>query len=415
MIGEMTHPQRESMSRLEQIDAIVAEVEATLGTLYPDDLRCGSQPIHTVYVSAADGRVDLGTSWGQRARSLADAHLGFLTDLDTHGVLPSVLNVLADRPIQDLRLDFEDGYGDRGDGAEDRDARSAGIILRAFASGFGAVSCGVRIKGITSAEFRRSLRTLELVLDSAGGVVEGFVFTIPKLRAEQQVRAAVLLCEELELAHGLPDGSMRFELQIESPQAVIAADGTVLVAKAIRVSESRCSALHYGTYDYSAACSIASPYQSLDHPIAHHAKAVMSVAAAQTGVWVCDGSTQVVPDGSHQHQRTALRHHYDLVTQSLSRGYYQGWDMHPGHLITRWLATFGFYRGILQAAAPRLETYLHRKRGAVIDEPATAAALASGVVRGMGCGAFSEDDLTALAPSCDTDTLRRLLERRMVR
>jgi citrate lyase beta subunit len=411
----MPRPQRESVSTLEQIDAIVADVDVNLAARYPGDLRCGSQPIHTVYVSAAEGRADLVELWGHRARSLADVHLDLLTDLDTHGVLPSVLNVLADRPIQDLRLDFEDGYGNHLDRGEDRDARSAGIILEAFASGTGAVACGIRIKGITSAEFRRSLRTLELVLDGAGGLPKGFVFTIPKLRAEQQVRAAVLLCEELESAHGLPEGSMRFELQIESPQAVIASDGTILVAKAIGMSESRCSALHYGAYDYSAACSIASPFQSLDHPIAHHAKAVMSVAAAQTGVWVCDGSTQVVPEGSYQHQQTALRHHYDLVTQSLTRGYYQGWDMHAGHLITRWLATFGFYRSILQAAAPRLEAYLNRKRGAVIDEPATAAALASGVIRGMGCGAFSKHDVTGLAPHCDSDTLQRLLERRMER
>ncbi|BBY20189.1 hypothetical protein MSTO_03940 [Mycobacterium stomatepiae] len=78
-------------------------------------------------------------------------------------------------------------------------------------------------------------------------------------------------------------------------------------------------------------------------------------------------------------------------------------------------ATFGFYRSILETAAPRLEAYLHRKRGAVIDEPATAAALASSVIRGMGCGAFSKDDITELAPNCDSDTLLRLLERRIER
>ncbi|BAX93052.1 hypothetical protein MSG_02909 [Mycobacterium shigaense] len=393
----------------------MADVDATLDARYPGDLRCGLQPIHTVYVSAADAPADLASVWGDRARRLADAHVDLLIDLDKHGLLRNVYHVLADSPIQDLRLDFEDGYGDRGDRVEDSDARGAGAILEAFTAGAGAVSCGVRIKGITSADFRRSLRTLELVLDGAGGLPKGFVFTIPKLLVEQQVRAAVLLCEELESVHGLPEGSLRFELQIESPQAVIAADGTVLVAKAIGLSESRCSALHYGTYDYSTACNIASPYQSLDHPIAHHAKSVMSVAAAQTGVWVCDGSTQVVPDGSHQHQRMALRNHYELVTESLTRGYYQGWDMHPGHLITRWLATFGFYRSLLEAAVPRLEAYLDRTKGSVVDEPATAAALAAGVIRGMGCGAFSEDEVTSLAPNCDSDTLHRLLERRMVR
>ena len=64
------------------------------------------------------------------------------------------------------------------------------------------------------------------------------------------------------------------------------------------MSERRCTGLHYGTYDYSAACGIAPQHQALDHPVADHAKTVMMVAAAQTGVHVADGGTQVIPHGS---------------------------------------------------------------------------------------------------------------------
>ena len=61
----------------------------------------------------------------------------------------------------------------------------------------------------------------------------------------------VLVCERLEQAHGLAAGALRFEIQVETPQAVLGADGTALVARMIHASARRCTGLHYGTYDYS--------------------------------------------------------------------------------------------------------------------------------------------------------------------
>jgi hypothetical protein len=169
--------------------------------------------------------------------------------------------------------------------------------------------------------------------------------------------------------------------------------------------------LHYGTYDYSAACGIAPQQQSLDHPVADHAKAVMLAAAAQTGVRIVDGSTQVMPAGTGEQVRSAIRRHHHLVTRSLERGYYQGWDMHPGHLVTRWLATITFFRAAMASAAPRLQAYLDRRGGAIVDEPATAEALATVVLRGLGVDAFTQEDVLALAPGADITVLRKLKER----
>ena len=67
----------------------------------------------------------------------------------------------------------------------------------------------------------------------------------------------------------------------------------------------RVSGLHYGTYDYSAACGVSAAYQSMEHPAADHAKAVMQVAAAGTGVRVADGSTNVLPVGDGPAVRAA--------------------------------------------------------------------------------------------------------------
>ncbi|MFI5779832.1 DUF6986 family protein [Nocardia sp. NPDC051570] len=394
---------------LSGLAARVGEIDAELTRHYPGD-RPG-QPIHTAYVCAADATKELPDEWGSAAAELAARHGELLTGLAGAEVLARVRETLVQRPIQDLRLDFEDGYGSRGDEVEDRDATRAGQILAALPTT--VRSRGIRIKGLTTAEWERAVRTLEHVLDGAGGVPDGFVFTVPKLRSVDQVAIAVRLCEELESAHGLPCGALRFELQIESPQAVIAADGTSAVARAIHRSAGRCSGLHYGTYDYSAACGISPQFQSLEHPVADHAKAVMQAAAAQTGVWVCDGSTQVNPVGADDEVAAALSRHFRLVTRSLERGYYQGWDMHPGHLVTRWLATFAFFRGALTAAAPRIDRYLRRQGGAVVDEPATAQALATVVLRGLDCGAIGPEDITASAPAATVEVLTLLRERKL--
>ncbi|GAB2723433.1 DUF6986 family protein [Nocardia thraciensis] len=394
---------------LHTVAARLREVDADLARHYPGD-RPG-QPVHTVYVSGADAAKELPHEWGTAAIELADRQERLLTELAGSDMLARVRKTLAQRPIQDLRLDFEDGYGTRGDEVEDRDALHAGQVLAALPATVS--SRGIRIKGLTTAEHERALRTLDLVLEGAGGVPEGFVFTVPKIRAAEQADLAVRVCEALESTHGLPSGALRFELQIESPQAVIAADGTATVAQAIHRSAGRCSGLHYGTYDYSAACGISSRFQSLEHPVADHAKAVMQAAAAQTGVWVCDGSTQVAPVGADDEVAAAVSRHFRLVTRSLERGYYQGWDMHPGHLVTRWLATFTFFRDALRSAAPRIDRYLRRQGGAVVDEPATAQALATVVLRGLDCGAFGPEDVTALAPAATVDVLNSLRERKL--
>lgn len=388
-------------------DALLDAVDAGLRARYPGP-GTRAQPVHTVYVPADQVTPDTPAAWGADALALLDAHPALFADLDGPAVLPGVRDRLATAPVQDLRIDFEDGYGFRDDAEEDAAAAAAGRILRGWSGVPGQpVSVGVRTKGLAAGERRRALRTLDLVLDAAGGVPDGFVFTVPKIRSAEQVPPLVAICEGLESGFGLPGHTLRFELQIESPQAIVAPDGGTPISRMLEYADQRCAALHFGTYDYTAACGIAATDQALDHPAADHAKAVMQVAAAQTGVWICDGSTQIVPVGDEV--EAAVRNHHRLVERALRRGYYQGWDMHPGHLVTRWLATYGFFRRAVEVAGPRLTAYLARRAGGVVDEPATAEALARTVLRALDCGACAPGEL---APELDIDTLRGLAERR---
>jgi citrate lyase beta subunit len=416
------------MSHLEdladELDRRLADADAALPTDYPGD-RGERQPVHTVYVPA--DRYDAGTvtSWSRQARDvLAEAAptpaalaqaTGVVEDLVVD-VYDRVLDKLAREPIEDLRIDFEDGYGNRPDDEEDAAVVSAArSLVESVGAGSAPPYHGIRFKSFEAPTRRRGLRTLDLfvgeVARGLAGLPEGFGVTLPKVTSVDQVQAMVVACERIERAHGLSDGRLRFEIQVETPQSIVGADGTLLVARMIHASAGRCTGLHFGTYDYSASLGVSAEFQSMEHPAADHAKAVMQVAAAGTGVFVSDGSTNVLPVGERQAVHAAWRLHCRLVRRSLERGFYQGWDLHPNQLPTRFVATYAFYRSGLATAAARLRAYVGGGDSGYLDEPATAVALAGFVLRGVECGAVDEAEVAALV-GVDQRRLATLARRR---
>ena len=382
-----------------ELDARLADVDAALAAHYPGE-RAGRQPVHTVYVPADRFHARLVPDYGAAALTAVEQHEELLREVvGDDDVLARVREKLGREPVEDLRIDFEDGYGTRGDDEEDADARRSADELRAaITAGHAAPFNGIRFKGLEAPTRRRGVRTLTVFVQrlvADGPLPEGFVVTLPKVTAVEQVEALDHVAHRLEEALGLAVGSLRFELQVETPQSILGPDGTALVARMIHASGGRCTGLHYGTYDYSASCGIAAAHQSLAHPVADHAKAVMQAAAAGTGVRLSDGSTNVLPVGAPEQVAAAWRNHLGLVRRSLERGYYQGWDLHPAQLPTRFAATFAFYRDGFEGAAARLRTYLDKQDSAILDEPATARALADFVLRGLDCGAVSSDEVRA--------------------
>ena len=183
---------------------------------------------------------------------------------------------------------------------------------------------------------------------------------------------------------------------------ILSAEGRAEIALALHAGDGRVTSLHYGTYDYSASLGVSAAYQSLAHPAADYAKEVMQAAVAGTGVHLSDGSTNVLPMGTADQVRDAWRLHHSLVRRSLERAYYQGWDMHFGHLPTRFVANFAFYREGFPRAAERLSAYLSKSGSGVLDEPATARALARYLHRGYSCGALDDAELQAAVPLTPT-------------
>ncbi len=375
-----------------ELDQHLVGADAALREQFPGE-RPGRQPVHTLYLPADRFSAQSYRDLGRTAEQAVLVHSTLLLDVlgGDDDLLDRVLRKLADEPVEDLRIDFEDGYGDRSDEEEDEAVREAAAVLRqAIDDGTASPFHGIRFKSLDPDTRSRGVRTLALFLEGLGEVPPGFVVTLPKVTSVDQVEAMVLAAERLEPT----PGALRFELQIETPQSILGPDGTALVARMIHAARGRCTSLHYGTYDYSASCGIAARHQSLEHPVADHAKAVMQAAAAGTGVRLSDGSTNVLPVGDADAIGEAWALHLRLVRRALERGFYQGWDLHPAQLPTRYAATFAFYRDGLAEAGERLRRYVDGGESGVLDEPATARALADFLVRGQECGALTSDEVT---------------------
>lgn len=390
---------------LDSVEARLAPTDRLLATAYPGD-DGSRQPVHTVYVPGDRYAPELPARWGREALDAAAAAGGLaalaidvgLAEAIAAEVVPLVERKLANEPIEDLRIDFEDGYGVRDDEVEDADAVRAAERVAAATGGapHAPPFIGIRFKSFEAATRARGIRTLDLfvtTLVERGGLPDGLALTLPKVSTVAQVEAMAEVVAALERAHGLPEGRLRFEVQVETPQLVLGADGTAPVARVAAAAPGRIAGLHYGTYDYSAALGIAAPDQSLEHPAADHAKSVMQVAVAGTGIRLSDGSTNVLPVGDRA--REAWRLHARLVRRAHERGFAQGWDLHPAQLPTRYLATYAYYREAYPEVASRLRHVHERTSGAVLDEPATMRALAGFLLRGLRCGAITDDEVAA--------------------
>src|SRR5471030_619377 len=316
------------------------------------------QPVHVVYGGAylftADAAQKLSALALRALREHAPdaATLASALGLDpaiTDRIYPRVVDKLTREAVEDFRIDFEDGFGNRPDREEDEHARlAADEVAAGLKAGTLPSSIGIRIKPLNEEQKRRSLRTFDLflsrLLDQTGGTLPpNFVVTLPKITAPEQVTALAAAFDAFEYGRAIPGLSLKFELMIETTQSVFAADGSVALPRLIAEGDGRIVAAHFGTYDYTAACGITAAHQHMRHPVCDFAKHIMQVALAGTGIWLSDGATNVMPIGSRDVVHRAWRLHAEHVRHSLVTGFYQGWDLHPAQLPSRYGAVYGFF------------------------------------------------------------------------
>lgn len=384
------------------------------------------QPVHTVYGGAHLFKADIAARLGELARRAMEeyaptpgdlaAAIGLREDL-APVIHARVAEKLQREPVEDFRADFEDGYGCRPNAEEDSHAASAAQEMAAgLAAGTLPVFVGIRIKPFTEELRDRSLRTLDLFLtalirETGGRLPENFVVTFPKVTIPEQVAALADLFDRLEPALGLEIGSLRLEIMIETPQSILNERGQSNLPLMAAAARGRCVAAHFGTYDYTAACNITAENQSMTHPVCDFAKHMMQVAYAGTGLWLSDGATNVLPVPPHRgleltaaqleenravvHRSWAL--HAGHVRHSLVGGFYQGWDLHPAQLVTRYAALYSFFLEGLDAASDRLRNFVQKAAqatlvGEVFDDAATGQGLLNYFLRAVNCGAVTEEE-----------------------
>ncbi len=398
------------------------------------------QPVHTVYGGAHLFRADTARRLGELAlRSLEQyapdsiifANAIGLPDAErlpddpragklAQTIYSRVKEKLRREPVEDFRLDFEDGYGNRPDSEEDGHAVSAAAEV---AAGMAASSLppyiGIRIKPFTEELRARSMRTLDIFLTAllektAGKLPANFVVTHPKVTIPEHVAGLADVFDLLEPALRLPTGALKMELMIETTQSIFDSQGSSNLPRLLSAARGRCVAAHFGTYDYTASCSITAAHQHMTHSACDFARHAMQVAFAGTGLWLSDGATNIMPVPVHRaaeggaltpaqeaENRAAVhrawRLHADHIRHSLTNAYYQGWDLHPAQLPTRYAAVYAFFLEGLDAASVRLRNFVARAAqatlvGDVFDDAATGQGLLNFFLRAINCGAITAEE-----------------------
>lgn len=414
------------------------------------------QPVHTVYGGAHLFKSDSASRLGSLARRSLDQFApDFITfaraiNLPGSDELPETVEGAAElvnknkavylaetiyrrvgeklrrEPVEDFRIDFEDGYGNRPDDEEDGHAVSAATeTAEGSKNGTLPPFIGIRIKPFNEELRVRSFRTLDiyvttLVERNNGLLPENFVVTLPKITIPEQVSTLASLLDRLESQTGLTSGSLKIEMMIETTQSIIDHRGQISLPLLLAAGEGRCVAAHFGTYDYTAGCSITAAHQHMLHPACDFAKHMMQVSFAGTGIWLSDGATNIMPVAPHRFTEggppltaaqieenrevvhRAWKLHYDHIQHSLTNAFYQGWDLHPAQLPTRYAAVYSFFLQSLEAASERLKNFVEKAAkatlvGDVFDDAATGQGLLNYFLRAINCGAITEEEAVNLS------------------
>jgi citrate lyase beta subunit len=417
--------------------ARVKRAQARVTERYPGDSGA-RQPVHTVYGGAHLFSSDTAQKLGMLALRALETYAPDARTFSEAIAIPGELagkvydrvrEKLVREPVEDFRIDFEDGYGNRPDDEEDGHAIAAAKQVAAgMVAGTLPPFLGIRIKPLTGELAGRSLRTLDgfltaLLSNTNGSLPANFVVTLPKIMSRIDVEVLVDSFEQLEDRLDIEHGALRVEFMVETTQSIFDPQGRSVLPRLHRAAAGRLTGAHFGTYDYTANCDITAAHQKMRHEACDFAKHMMKVAFAGTGVALSDGATNIMPvaphKGSiltHDQERAnraavygAWRLHADDIRHSLVNGFYQGWDLHPAQLPTRYGAVYAFFLDGLAPASERLKNFVDKAAqatlvGDVFDDAATGQGLLNYFLRGIACGAVTEDE--ALATGLSLEEIR---------
>lgn len=436
----------------EQLFQSLSQANTTFNEIYPGD-RSDRQPVHTLYGGANLFKSDAPILLGNRALEILEAYapnhevfgkaFGLTGGSDfSKRIYDKVVAKLKSEAIEDFRIDFEDGYGNRSNEEEDATAVSTAIeVAKGMKEKTLSPFIGIRIKPFTEEMKERGLRTLDifistLVKETDGKLPDNFVVMLPKVTIPEQPEILANFFTILEDELGLAKGVLKMEMMVETTQAIMDINGTNPLYRFIKAAQGRCIAMHFGTYDYTASCSITAKYQEMDHPVCDFAHHVTKVALAHTGIWLSDGATNTMPIGPHRGDLTpeqeeenrqvvhrAWKKGYDHIRHSLWNGYYQGWDLNPAQFPMRYAAVYAFFLESYDDAVDRLKTFVEKAAratliGDVFDDAATGQGLLNYFLRALNSGAITEEEVLATGLTLEEirgRSFKKILENRIAK
>ena len=344
----------------------------------------------------------------------------------SYTVYNKIVKKLQTEAVEDFRIDFEDGFGNRPDEEEDATAENAANELT-MGMNEKTISpfIGIRIKPFTEDLKNRGVRTMDIFLTTLlektnGKLPDNFIVMLPKVTIPEQVSTMVRLLEIIERKNNLAPGTLKIETMVEATQIIMDDEGRNPLMKIIRAGEGRLIAAHFGTYDYTASCGITAKYQTMAHPVCDFAHHMTKVALGGTGIFLSDGATNIMPvaphrgdkltakqvKDNHQSVHNAWRIGYNHSMHSLINGFYQGWDLNPAQLPMRYAATYNFFLSSITDATHRLKSFVDRAAistltGDIFDDAATGQGLLNFFLKAMNCGAITEQEATATGLTID--------------
>ena len=434
----------------EQLFNKLKEANTSFQQIYPGD-RSERQPVHTLYGGANLFKFDAAASLGKRALEIFETYapdhkvFGNVFGMDTTTgfstkVYNKVIAKLKAEAIEDFRIDFEDGYGNRSNEEEDATAVTTALeVAKGMKEKTLPPFIGIRIKPFTEEMKERGLRTLDIFVstlakETGGKLPDNFIVMLPKVTIPEQPATLASFFEILETALKMEKGILKMEMMVETTQAIMDIDGTSPLYRFIKASNGRCIAMHFGTYDYTASCSITAKYQEMDHPVCDFAHHMTKVALAHTGIWLSDGATNTMPIGPHRGDNLtaeqlqenmdtvhrAWKKGYDHIRHSLWNGFYQGWDLNPAQFPMRYAAVYAFFLESYDDAVERLKTFVDKAAratliGDVFDDAATGQGLLNYFLRALNSGAITEEEVLVTGLTLDEirgRSFKQILENR---
>ena len=188
----------------------------------------------------------------------------------------------------------------------------------------------------------------------------------------------------------------------------------------VAAARGRCTAAHFGTYDYTASCQITAAHQHMTHPACDFARHVMQVAFGGTGVWLSDGATNIMPVARAPRARGRLAQRRSRRRRTCAPSTARGGSTSstsstrsPTPSIRAGTCTRRNCRRATRPSTPssskasapaseRLSNFVEKAAhatlvGDVFDDAATGQGLLNYFLRATNCGALSEEEAARLS------------------